>query len=595
MKQKKGIRKMTNAKPRFYQMISFQVTTINLIMLVVFSVVMLFVMRSYDSTVTTSKNMMNDIMGLTSAESNIKSNMSTMENDLYAYALSTDKTQMDGYAKEITEQQAAGNENINSLKKTFASQQETDQEALSNLEELTKNYQSFSDSVNQVIALRDKDNVKGAMSVITSGVVPAQARMAGNFTDIEAAISKSISFCTDSMQTMRDNGIQAAITGMIIFIICSIVNFLINYRLIIKKIRSMSEELNRMIGDIEKGKGDLTCRIKTQTSSELSYIRNGINNFLTTLQGIMKDVKDGTIVLTDASERVTSQIRMANDNVTNTSAALEELSASMENVSSTAQTINGKLEDVKTAADEIGNEVIAGTRRAEEIKAEADTIKSDASMKKNNTGHKVQELSKVLTQSVKNSEQVGQINELTNDILEIASQTNLLALNASIEAARAGEAGKGFAVVAQEISSLAENSRQTAGNIQNISKSVTEAVKSLSDNAMQVIDFINTTVIGDYDSFVETGNRYEKTATVMDEMLARFTQKAENLRMIMEEMADSIVTITNSVQESSKAINMSANSSSQIVGEIQGIGEAMQKNNKVAGQLSESTRKFEIL
>lgn len=72
MKQKKGIRKMTNAKPRFYQMISFQVTTINLIMLVVFSVVMLFVMRSYDSTVTTSKNMMNDIMGLTSAESNIK-------------------------------------------------------------------------------------------------------------------------------------------------------------------------------------------------------------------------------------------------------------------------------------------------------------------------------------------------------------------------------------------------------------------------------------------------------------------------------------------------------------------------------------------
>ena len=78
-------------------------------------------------------------------------------------------------------------------------------------------------------------------------------------------------------------------------------------------------------------------------------------------------------------------------------------------------------------------------------------------------------------------------------------------------------------------------------------------------------------------------------------MLARFTQKAENLRMIMEEMADSIATITNSVQESSKAINMSANSSSQIVGEIQGIGEAMQRNNKVAGQLSESTRKFEIL
>ena len=180
-------------------------------------------------------------------------------------------------------------------------------------------------------------------------------------------------------------------------------------------------------------------------------------------------------------------------------------------------------------------------------------------------------------------------------INDIAAQTNLLALNASIEAARAGAAGKGFAVVAEEISSLAENSRQTAGNIQNISKEVTEAVKMLSDNALQVIDFINTTVISDYDSFVETGNRYENTAGVMDEILERFTQKAENLRSIMEEMADSITTITNSVQESSQAINMSANSSSQIVGEIQGIGEAMEENNRVAGQLSDSTKKFTIL
>ncbi len=48
----------------------------------------------------------------------------------------------------------------------------------------------------------------------------------------------------------------------------------------------------------------------------------------------------------------------------------------------------------------------------------------------------------VLEHSVKESEQVNQIGELTNVILDIASQTNLLALNASIEAARAGEAGK---------------------------------------------------------------------------------------------------------------------------------------------------------
>lgn len=102
----------------------------------------------------------------------------------------------------------------------------------------------------------------------------------------------------------------------------------------------------------------------------------------------------------------------------------------------------------------------------------------------------MEELSGVLEKSVKDSEKVSQINELTKVILDIASQTNLLALNASIEAARAGEAGKGFAVVAQEISALADNSRQTAGNIQIISNEVTEAVKSLAENAMQLHLFL---------------------------------------------------------------------------------------------------------
>ena len=81
--------------------------------------------------------------------------------------------------------------------------------------------------------------------------------------------------------------------------------------------------------------------------------------------------------------------------------------------------------------------------------------------------------------SIEESRQIGNIDNLTNDILDIASQTNLLALNASIEAARAGEVGKGFAVVAEEIRQLAENSKNTASDIQNISVGVVRAVNQL--------------------------------------------------------------------------------------------------------------------
>jgi len=379
---------------------------------------------------------------------------------------------------------------------------------------------------------------------------------------------------------------------MVIYVIAIIIFLFWNYRVVGRKVTLIANEINSIIEDISKNKGDLTARVTTTTSSELVNIKDGFNHFVETLQIVLKDVKDGTLTLTGSSENMTNQIRLASDNITNTSAALEELSASMQNVSDTATVMNNKLEEVKGATDQINAGVEDGTAKSQEIRAEAIEIKNDAQSKKENTGSRMEELSGVLEQSVKDSEKVVQINELTNVILDIASQTNLLALNASIEAARAGEAGKGFAVVAEEISALAENSRQTAGNIQNISNEVTAAVKSLADNAMEVLDFINKTVLGDYDAFVDTGEKYEETAEIINNMLEGISMQTQELNGIMEEMADSVSSISNSVQEASDAINLSAESAQDIVDEINGISSAMDSNNDVTDRLNTSTEKF---
>ena len=112
---------------------------------------------------------------------------------------------------------------------------------------------------------------------------------------------------------------------------------------------------------------------------------------------------------------------------------------------------------------------------------------------------------------------------------------------------------------------------------------------------MEVIDFIKNAVLADYDAFVETGDKYENTAVVMDEILEKFNSKADNLNGIMDKMAHSIEAITDSVRESTDAINLSAQNSTEIVGEIQGISDSMEENNKVTEQLSNSTKKFETL
>ena len=413
------------------------------------------------------------------------------------------------------------------------------------------------------------------------------------------AIDEGINSLNDGFSAYLDGYIaQVSLKGyigMALVVALIILSVVLSFVRINKTILGISYELQAIINNINKGKGDLTARINTKTKTELALISDCINQFLGTLQGVIRDVKDGATVLTSSADSVIVKIQSASDNVTNTSAAMEELAASMENVATTTGDLHDRLSLVKEATDAIDEEARAGSEKANEIKAEADSIKREANAKKENTGTKMEELSKVLEESVKESEQVNQIGDLTNEILDIASQTNLLALNASIEAARAGEAGKGFAVVADEISTLAANSRDTAGNIQEISAKVTNAVKTLSDNAVQVIDFINQNVLADYDAFVDTGVKYENTATMIDEMLATFTEKANNLNGVMAEMSDRIESISNSVNESSNAIGMSAQAATEIVGEIQGINEAMDQNNDVTKQLNASTQKFEIV
>lgn len=70
-----------------------------------------------------------------------------------------------------------------------------------------------------------------------------------------------------------------------------------------------------------------------------------------------------------------------------------------------------------------------------------------------------------------------EINKILDAIKSIASQTKMLGLNASIEAARAGEAGKGFSVVAKEIQKLSESSKETANAISDLTKQIQKSVQ----------------------------------------------------------------------------------------------------------------------
>ena len=587
---KSGIK--TEETPKLHNRVTVQVAGMNIIILITFALIIGLTLLSSKSMVEMMGSISDMQRTMLKQEATLKHDLDSIETTVTTIMVMANFQQggLDEQEEILHTLHAELQENLAMLRSGASALQNN--EALTVLDQMDQYAASLIEDTSIIASGFVSGDQDSAWAVLGGGYSDEVAKMRDGISELEVLVDGSLDVMVIYINSLFDSITVGSCIGATIVIAFIILNFLVTFLTVSRSITKISGEMSQIISAIKEGRGNLTARIQTKAKNELMYIVNGFNEFISTQQSIMKEVKNGTVVLTESSNDMMFRIQKTNENVTSTSAALQELAASMESVAGTAEIINDKVSDVRTAADVISEGAAEGRKRATEIQNEAILIRQNATQKKQDAGAKMQELSVVLEQSIKESEQVKQINELTSNILSIASQTNLLALNASIEAARAGEAGRGFAVVAGEINQLASDSRDTAGSIQEISIQVTQAVKTLSDNAMDVLDFINNTVLADYDVYVETGNKYEETASVIENMLKGFADQVEDLNRIMGEMESSVVSITNAVEESSSAINLSATNSADIVEEIQGIGDAMERNNNVTGQLSASTQRF---
>ena len=171
------------------------------------------------------------------------------------------------------------------------------------------------------------------------------------------------------------------------------------------------------------------------------------------------------------------------------------------------------------------------------------------------------------------NESAMKIREATSLITSIAEETNLLSLNASIEAARAGEQGRGFAVVAGQIQKLAEQSNDSARQIENIIDSlITDSEKSVAtmEEVKKIINSQNESVGRTNDIFVQvqtgiTGsmdgiNRIADKTKKLDAARVNVVDVVQNLTAIAEENAASTEETSASVTEVSSIVyNISEN------------------------------------
>ena len=383
------------------------------------------------------------------------------------------------------------------------------------------------------------------------------------------------------------NGIIIAIsvTLLMVALYCVI-------RFVIKPILATNKDIRDIISGIDKGEGDLTRRVAVLSNDEIADLGNGINLFMDKLQQILKMIIENKNHMENVVREVGESVATSNDSATDLSAMTEELSATMQDVGHSVSVINNNTENVRGDVEMIAHKSGEINEFSKEMKANADKMESDARNNMDKTNETIGIILEGLGKAIEDSHSVGQVTSLTDEILNISSQTNLLALNASIEAARAGEAGKGFAVVADEIRGLADSSRETANRIQQINSVVVAAVNNLSDNANELVGYIQNAILPEFEAFVESGVKYRDNASYIENAMQEFTAKTDMLKKNIDEIALSISAITTAVDEGAEGINGAAKSTQNLVEDIVNISDKMNENKVIAQTLQKSTHVF---
>ncbi len=377
-----------------------------------------------------------------------------------------------------------------------------------------------------------------------------------------------------------------------IFIAAILLVILIVRGSLVRPAQAATKHLNAIMDGIDRGEGDLTERLVIKSNDEIGQMAMGVNAFLDQLQGIVVKLRGSSEGMNIQVNNINNSIVTSEGSASNVSATMQQMSASMEEISATLDTIAAGSRTMLDSVHDMKDLAKEGVEVTDVIKVKAQDIREDAVNSKNSTIVMVDENKVLLEKAIENSHSVDKINELTNDILGISSQTNLLALNASIEAARAGEAGKGFAVVADEIRDLAERSKNTANNIQEISALVTQAVEDLASNANSMLAFINGTVLDDYDKLVDVANQYYADADKLDAMMDVIDNKSVELEDNITNINEGIDGINTAVDESAQGVTMVADDASQLVALLSNIRTDAENNREISDELSNEVAQF---
>lgn len=468
----------------------------------------------------------------------------------------------------------------------------TSQEALDVYNNVKEKLTSYDETVDMILEASRSGDKETANVLVTSNLFTINDSITLNMDKLLSFSEQNLDAGKTTLKKTAQEAENGILLVSLLLVAAAVVILFISDRVIVVPIKRIAKSIQKLTRDIHEGHGDLSSRIPVDTKDEISTLAKGVNEFLDILQDMIGGVMECGREIDHQQRSVNTVVEQTNQNADKTLHTMEELASSMEEVSATATCVSESTVHAEESVGNVTKKAMDGTAFAEEIKNRARELQRMAKDSRESAGNMIKEFDRSLQSSIDDSRKIENINTLTADILSIASKTNLLALNASIEAARAGEAGKGFAVVAEEIRVLADNSKETAGNIQEISVEVVEAVKRLAGDANSLIEFMKERILPDYELLEKSGEQYLNDSVTVDDMMKDIREGMEEISETMQSVTESNNGIANNVQESAQSVVEVVSDTTTLAENMKEIISALEQVSGVISHLSQQTACF---
>ena len=273
------------------------------------------------------------------------------------------------------------------------------------------------------------------------------------------------------------------------------------------------------------------------------------------LREMMGDLQQTQQVLGGNAEDLNHLMKQNSAYAEDNSAATQKLAAGMQETSANAAHIVESVGIMRESSDNIQRLAEDGEKNSGQIQERAGEMERISTESRHKTDQMYAVMKQKTDAAVEQAKSVQKINALTDNIKQISSQTNLLALNANIEAARAGEAGRGFAVVASEIGDLATQTLDTVSTIDEIVGEVNSSVSNMTECLTTIMEFLEQTVLGDYEHFAQVGKQYHADADTFQQIMQQTKEAVDALEQHIGEISSTVSEINSMVEQSTDGIS----------------------------------------